>query len=393
MIREKDLNILYKKAQLKLSQKGQKDTTSIPNSYVIKLTTECNLRCYYCYMGSCSNDYEQMSNDLFEQILDQIKNVTQKFTIYLHGGEPCLRLDLIENLKSWIDKNRLNDSVTIMLQTNGTIVNQEIIDLIKSMKINVGISLDGIDDASNHARVFKDNNPTIGYVLKNIEKLLSHNITVGIFSVLTAYNASKMPELIKHLVGIGIRNFVINPLVLWGNAENMNKLMATQDQVYKTYKELIDWLGNYNSLRDSDEQVTERNLHWWFRGMVDGIKGYMCNCSPCGAGIQTIAISPTGNVYVCDQYYGDHRFLIGNLMASTLESIIQSAQPLVKSLRNIYNIDTCKQCVWRYVCCGGCSASSFYYSGNMRSVAPYCEAYKQIFSYLDIKLQNNKIVL
>ena len=82
---------------------------------------------------------------------------------------------------------------------------------------------------------------------------------------------------------------------------------------------------------------------------MKGHKGYMCNCAPCGAGIQTIAISPVGDVYICDQYYGDNRFLIGRLTKSTLQSIIDSAQPTIHSLRNIFNINTCRKCEWRYV--------------------------------------------
>lgn len=396
MIRETDLNVLYRKVRLKLSEKDtvvSEPLIAIPNSYVVKLTTECNLKCQYCYMGTSSYIPSRLSENIFELILEQIKGVTKKFTIYLHGGEPCLCIELIKYLKSWIDKNRLNNSITIMLQTNGTIMNQELIELIQSMKINVGISLDGISNQSNCARISKENQPITEIVLKNIEALLSKNISVGIFSVLTSFNSSEILTMIDYFANIGIKNFVINPLVLWGNARGMNKYMATETQVFEAYKEIIDWLGDYNSIHDSNEQITERNLHWWFRGLTDGSKGYMCNCSPCGAGIHTVAISPQGDVYVCDQYYGDNRFLIGNIINSTLRSIIESAQSAIKGLRNIYDIDACKHCVWRYVCCGGCSASSFYYYGNMRSIAPYCEAYKRIFSYIETKLQSGELAL
>ena len=114
MIRKTDLELLFNKANLKLAQKDNIDDiaslVAIPNSYIIKLTTNCNLRCQYCYMGECA-DYLQMDENLFLQVLDQIKSLTPKFTIYLHGGEPCLRLDLIESLRFWLEKNKLCDNV------------------------------------------------------------------------------------------------------------------------------------------------------------------------------------------------------------------------------------------------------------------------------------------
>ena len=392
MIRETDLKMLFKKAESRVAQTDYSPPSiAIPNSYIMKLTTNCNLRCKYCYMGECSH-YEQMDESLFLQILDQIKMLNSKFTIYLHGGEPCLRVDLIESLRAWLNENKLSDNVKIMLQTNGTILNERIIGLIKEMKINIGISIDGIHPETNCLRVSSNNTSTVNLVLNNIDKLHAENIEMGIFSVLTSYNAPYMLETLQYFAEKGIHSFVINPLVLWGNAEKSKTIMATQEQVYNSYKDLVDWMSSYNAIHN-DNQVTERNLHWWTKGMKEGCKGYMCNCSPCGAGIQTVAISPLGDVYICDQYYGDDRFLIGNLRKSNLYSIIKGAQSAINSLRNIFNINTCRKCEWRHVCSGGCSAASFYYSGNMNSVAPYCDAYKSIFNYLDMKLQDSRVVL
>lgn len=394
MIRKKDLDLLYEKAQLRLNSNLESSDKVIPNSYVIKLTTDCNLRCKYCYMGEVTHKHDNMSNEIFIRILNQIKSVCYKFTIYLHGGEPCKRLDLIRELKSWIEQECLKDRITIMLQTNGTFLNEELIGIIKSLNINVGVSIDGIDSIANQARVFDGEKESVQLVIKNVKKLLDNNIDVGIFSVLSIYNINNILELVKYFAELGIKGFVINPLVLWGNAQKMRNAMATQEQVYYTYRNLIDWLEEYNALHLKNEMVQERNLHWWFKALKEGKKGYMCNGSPCGAGIQTIAISPQGDVYICDQYYGDQNFYIGNILELDLQIIMQNVQGREGVFRNIYNIDSCRRCIWRFVCSGGCSAASYYYNGSMSGVAPYCEAYKMIFSYLSEKLKNgNNIVL
>lgn len=393
MIRESDLRMLYEKAFTKMNQKCGEEMFKYPNSYVIKLSTNCNLKCRYCYMGSDHKSHKDMDSKLFVNILDQIKDITEKFTIYLHGGEPCLRLDLIEVLANWIKRNEMQDAVTIMLQTNGTLINQKLIELIKQLNINIGISVDGISDDTNNARVYKDNLPSTNTVLRNIEKLKENDISLGIFSVLTTYNAKHMLKMVQYFVTEGITSFVINPLVLWGSAQNKKSFMATEEQVYEMYRELIDWIGKYNLGNKKNEKVIERNLHWWYKAMSEGVKGYMCNCSPCGAGIQTIAIGPTGKVYICDQFFGDTKFLLGDISAFRLEKIVRMGKDKIEQLRNIYSINICKECQWRFVCSGGCTAASYYYNGNMESVAPYCEAYKRIFPYMEMKLQNNQIIL
>lgn len=240
MIREVDLSILYKKAQKMMETNVCDPCFKMPNSYIIKLTTDCNLRCQYCYMGFSSHSQNMMSSELFERILNQIKENNSKFTVYLHGGEPCLRLDLIMQLKSWIKQNHLNDFVNIMLQTNGTIINQEIIRIIKDMNIHVGVSIDGVCRDTNQARIYKNSQSTVENVIRNIKWLLSEDIKLGIFSVLTAYNADSMLDFIKYFGKIGVRSFVINPLVLWGKAKNKCELTATAHQVYDCYKQIID---------------------------------------------------------------------------------------------------------------------------------------------------------
>ena len=147
-------------------------------------------------------------------------------------------------------------------------------------------------------------------------------------------------------------------------------------------------------LDEETRLVTERNLHWWYQAYSYGVKGYMCNCSPCGAGIQTIAIGPMGDVFVCDQYYGDERFKIGQLFSNDLRNIINNSHYVISKLRNLYNVEACKKCIWRYVCSGGCSAASFYYNNEKNDgVAPYCEAYKKIFEYMELKSQCSNLLL
>lgn len=391
MIRKEDFQLLCSNAR-KLQADGMKKSAErIPNSLILKLTTECNISCDYCYMGNSTNKVEQLDFERALQIIDIFDQLSSRpLTIYLHGGEPCLRKDLIEKLGEAVGNNRFINKITFMLQTNGTLIDEKLIHMIKKYDINVGISLDGTDCKTNRARNFRNKQNVLDEVLDGIRKLVDEGINVGIFSVLTRYNVEGIKESIQKLSEIGVKSFVINPLVLWGNASDLNNIIVDQEEMVKSYKEIIDWLGEHNMTAEASEYLCERNIHWWYYAIKYGTKGYMCNSSPCGAGIHTLAFSPEGDTYLCDQYYGDEKFCLGNIFIDPVQEILNRVKQL--ELRTVFEIEECKVCQWRFVCSGGCTANSYYYSGDMKSLSPLCEAIKEILEYISIRTSEGIIL-
>lgn len=391
MIREEDFKMLCKKAK-QLQLKGtQECDKKIPNSLVLKLTTSCNIACKYCYMGDSSKANEQMSAERALQIIEKFDKLsTMPLTVYLHGGEPCMRIDLIKEIGNAIENHRFQNKIMLMLQTNGTLFTNELIQMIKRYNINVGISLDGMSEESNAARIYKNNTNTLMQVINGIRALIDEGISVGIFSVLTRYNVFDMQESMQQLTEMGVKSFVVNPLVLWGRASRLSNLIVSKEEMVECYKKIIDWIGEHNARVTPENYFTERNIHWWYYAIKFGIKGYMCNCSPCGAGIQTLAFSTKGDIYLCDQYYGDENFYLGNIFEHSVCEILGQVQKI--DMRNVFEIEECMTCKWRFVCCGGCSANAYYHSGSMKSIAPHCNAYKEILEYIDTRVKEGIIL-
>jgi len=117
-------------------------------SLTIHLSGECNLRCLYCYAKYGS--YGENSMPRYVDLEDTKKFFSLVYENYgcsidqinLFGGEPLLNMRVIEKLA---DEARLifGDKVSICMSTNGTILDDSVISVIRSQDIKVTVSLDG----------------------------------------------------------------------------------------------------------------------------------------------------------------------------------------------------------------------------------------------------------
>lgn len=131
---------------------------------VLKVSERCNLACPYCYYFYKENTLHETSDALIkERTVSQLArflregagelNITELY-IGLHGGEPLLlpkkRFDTI----CQIFKDELDTTVdlTLNLQTNATLIDDEWIDLFAKHRVIAGVSLDGPPDIHDAQR-------------------------------------------------------------------------------------------------------------------------------------------------------------------------------------------------------------------------------------------------
>jgi len=85
------------------------------------------------------------------------------------GGEPFLRFDLIQYAVEYTKAKRKN--ISFVLQTNGTIFDQEKINYIKKNAMIVQISIDGTKKSHDNHRKFFDQEGSYNHIFNNIERL------------------------------------------------------------------------------------------------------------------------------------------------------------------------------------------------------------------------------
>jgi len=126
---------------------------------IIKCTdVACNLKCTYCfyrYMDQSVKATSIMSEAVLERLTRELLEVNKTRCEFLwHGGEPLLAG--IKFFRKAIEFQRQYNShgavISNSIQTNGTLINEELADFFNEHKFKVGISLDGPEHIHNYHR-------------------------------------------------------------------------------------------------------------------------------------------------------------------------------------------------------------------------------------------------
>ncbi len=194
----------------------------------IKPQTSCNLNCIYCSIGegihSDKNDFVVEKEYLVEEFRKLVKFVGED-EIEAHigtHGEAFLYGDIINLVK---DLNRLKEVNKISIDTNGTLLNEKIIeDLSRYEKVVLNISLNTLNPETA-----KTISGIKHYNLERILELIKFcKGKVKVFLtplIVPSYNDQEIEELVKfakeNKLGVGIQNFLKyktgrNPAKPWG---------------------------------------------------------------------------------------------------------------------------------------------------------------------------------
>jgi organic radical activating enzyme len=217
--------------------------------------------------------------EFWEQIYDQIPNIKQ---LYFAGGEPLLIKEHKMFLKEII-KRGYADKISLRYNTNGILVNEEIIEIWeKFKKVKVGVSLDGIGDRVEYIRYPTD----FAAVEENLRRLdnTKDNIRINIALAVQILNIKHIPDFIKWKVTSNFKkiNFDTNAAgqlaggglvgvhLLWIPTWLSLRVLPEEDkkEVRKLFEELREWLWeNYSQ----DDEFWITNPYGWRRweGILD----------------------------------------------------------------------------------------------------------------------------
>ena len=210
----------------------------------IMVTNRCNLMCKYCI--AC-NAHSYSDTDTFscyqKKLFADISRVGV-MSVLLSGGEPTLCDDLSNIIDSISDHRYI-----CMLDTNGTLLSDNLISAIKNNRIIPRISLDSINrDVNDYCRGRTD------VVLERIMSLKQCSIIPRINTVLTTSNYNYMDELAQWLIDNSITKWHIFKLQ---TAFAPKSLWLTDDQfiqkismLQKTYGNKIEILSKYGQEKD-----------------------------------------------------------------------------------------------------------------------------------------------
>lgn len=315
----------------------------------LNVTQSCNLRCKYCYVEKTplGSDDSLMSETIAKKAIDFIFNFSELkgLGVSFYGGEPLLNYPVIKSTILYASKKgkeRGLDEVEFHITTNGTLLNDEIIDFFKDYKIDVLISLDGNSDVHNSKRVFPTGAGTHQIVLDNLKKLLA---TKGFHKVSASAVVTKdhrLKNAFKYLSQFNLKDMKISYVRYQEGGEFA--LTEEKKQLYLRDMQEI--------ARDCVDKISkgERPQYYNFETKILQLWKGVRKKHFCPAGIRRFGVSPKGDIYPCGVAAAQGRYKIGDVYKGLYK---RETDDLLKTI-SIENRKACPGCWARYLCAGGC---------------------------------------
>lgn len=174
----------------------------------------CNLRCKYCYTDSVQYCGEPISVDEVKKFIMKLEtdNRFQHIKFTWHGGEPLLwGVDKYNEIFQFQKEHLRKKEYMNIFQTNGTLITQSYVDLIKKFEAYIGISIDGPTYALNSQRFEKPQE--FQTLLQNFELLKANQVEFAIFCTLTRTNIGCLTEIFDFIEMIKPYAYTLIPVM------------------------------------------------------------------------------------------------------------------------------------------------------------------------------------
>ncbi|MDR0713004.1 MAG: anaerobic sulfatase-maturation protein [Bacteroidales bacterium] len=331
----------------------------------------CNLNCSYCYYLEKDKLYGKtsrfkMDEKLLEKFISEYiaaQNVPVIQFIW-HGGEPAmLGMDYFRTVLKLQAQHHRGKSIENVLQTNGTLLNDEWCRFFAAHHFLIGISIDGPEHIHDRYRTDKAGKPTFARVMKGLELLIKHKVEFNTMSVVNDYNAQYPLETYRFLKSTGSKYMQFSPVVeriaghllpealhLLAGSDATPGSLAPWSVKAPDYGKFLcgvfdDWV--LNDVGSCFVPTFDSILANW-TGNMTSICVHAETCGHAGA------IEHNGDVYACDHYvFPEYR--LGNIRNEALVAMMYSPQQLRfgRDKRDALP-QQCKNCEFLFACNGEC---------------------------------------
>ncbi len=353
----KELGFFDDSYDYKLIENLKKEVKKKINVSYVMLTDACNMNCEYCYMIKKDRTPIFMNKETADKVISKIKELSSKvnlYRIYFYGGEPFLN----KKIMFYIAEKLSNSNIKFFVNTNGTLITDDDIKLLKKFDFHVSISLDGnVYLNSKRGETYK--------VISTIARLKDAGVGVGISCTITDENYLHLKEIVKFFHDIGINNFGFN-LPLFSKKGDVYEIDPSllADSLFEAFKETQKY-----GMRESRAGVRR-----WYHLVTEKFR--LRDCAAQGA---QVFFTPDGKIGPCHGFHDDEPFLTDTLNSKLFDEFIDVP---------IFH-EECLSCPAIGVCGGACQYNSYIKYGK-RSIIDkdYCIfmrrlLYNMLVYYLD----------
>ena len=326
---------------------------------VLSLTGQCNFACRYCY--AAEHNKEMMS---VETALAAVKMAAsslpegEKFIIQFSGGEPLLNFKVLHAVVGYVQENKV--PAVLQIQTNGSLLSDQIAKYLFQNKVAIGVSLDGKPKVNDKLRLTKDGKGATEQILQGLEVLKRNNIACGITCVVTADNVNELAGIVEMAYFLGnVRRLGFDLLRGQGRGSGLVppteiEMAQAMEQVYLRNKLLSKMVGYEIKIAQQERAklaCTEECREFGHCYAMNGEAAF---------------VEASGKIYACSSLIGDEEFYLGNVQNGLDVALVNKVSSKISK-----SMSFCKECSDFRQCGGGCFAR-WYGSGEQVAYKSEC---------------------
>jgi uncharacterized protein len=360
-------------------------------SFLVKVTARCNLNCDYCYVfNHADQSWRKMPSvlspenrkTLAERLGEYAREAQlDQCLIIFHGGEPLLvgverLVEIARMIKSEIPAHT---KLYFSLQTNGTLLTREKLDVLAKEDIGVSLSLDGPQEANDLHRLNRKGNSSFEKVLQAFHLLKEYPKTfTGVIGVIDPRVSPR--EILSFFAELNPPQ--LDLLLPDANYLNPPPLRDQNPNIY------VDWLIElFNIWYDEYPELQMR----YFEGLLAAITGLPSQTDAFGLGdVSLLSIETDGFYHDLDVLKiteeGKSSLEMHLKDASILEAI---ASPKIAAHRQLLSLEglseSCKVCPEVKVCGGG-AIPHRYDKNGFNNPTIYCREMLSLISHVRRRL-------
>lgn len=352
-----------------------------PFTLLIKpASADCNLRCDYCfYLDKCrlypETTVHRMTDEVLEKLIRGYMATEQPvYAFGWQGGEPTLMgVDFFRQVTRFQEAcGRPGSRVGNGLQTNATLITEELAEHFSLYRFLLGCSLDGPADIHDQYRRAIGGKPTQAKVLEGLETLKRHHVEFNILTLVSQSNVHRPLDVYRYLVDQGFLFHQYIPCVEFDEQGTVLPFSIDGPEWGTFLCKIFDEWYDRDRYR-----VSIRYFDGILSRMVDRTATVCHLDSNC---CQYFVIEHNGDVYPCD-FFVEPSLKLGNVMDTSWPEMIESKTYKQFGSQKARWNRACRTCDCLDLCRGDCLKHRLYNGHSPLNLSYLCAGWKHFIRH------------
>jgi uncharacterized protein len=266
---------------------------------------------------------------------------------------------------------RVGARVSNSVQTNATLITDNMAALFADYNFLIECSLDGPEEIHNQYRCTVAGKSTHKDVLKGIETLIRNNAQFNILTLVSKANVEHAHEIYHYFKNMGFRYHQYIPCVEFIENGNLLPFAITGEEWGSFMCGIFDaWYPKgifFVSVWNFDTILSKK---------VGGINNTCIMADNC---CQYFVVEYNGDIYPCD-FFVEKQLKLGNIMETAWKEMINAPDYLEFDAQRKHWNEKCETCDHIEICAGDCLKNRTYAGNPPQNLSWLCPGLKHFFN-------------